>query len=330
MRPADLSKLVAERLQIAGVDSLRLERATDRIQQVHWTRPPLFTDLMFDGKPLQNWLNIEVGVDFEGFVAAYEEFLQMQVFGRPKFGTISWASRALGITRSEATLLFSDGSPRKGRRRESLKQRLLNTVAFAALAKMNYPLDEETEGPATYVVGVGGYRFGVDCGKVYTNLGRSKGLSARITVLRHNSSLLLAGRTNPIRTQDTTTSNLSRVWALAAAATDNVGGENPEAFKFAVNFLWWCSRGQEYAAINQAIAPGHVKSVVQQALHLARGFENFSAPYAQVQELLKPFMRPEEFRERFGYSPKGPLSLQRRQQWYMALDQLAHELLEQE
>jgi hypothetical protein len=328
----ELEDLVAERLELASVNRRQIFDACDKVATVTWPRLPLYTDVALDGEPLQRFLKVRCDLDLEAFVAVYEEFVAGYLLTHElsSAAPIGWLTRQLGLSGVDAAQLFSDGSPRRGRRASGPRELTLITVALAALANYTYGGLILYDDPVRFAVNVPGDRvgfdFGVMEGKPITNLGKG-GLGPRVRAVRHHSRLVHAGRQRAAVAEASSHSVFCQLQALGRVAPDIAG--DSEGWNLALAILRHRARGNQPKRLVRAIADRVDPVGFKQALRLAAGFQEFDYPHQQLKLLLCPaYVKPEQFRELFGLSPRNGLTPQRAQEWRLALDHLSDSIKE--
>jgi hypothetical protein len=287
-----------------------------------WQRPPLTTEEVLLGIPLQQFLKIPVRLDIDELADIYEQFVAGAVRQRTlhrRRGAHHWLCRQLDMKAAAFRTLFVP--------LEFNAERLglhLTLMQFAALVAYNVPCHIE-QGPDTFaaVSEVEGYQFGVRNGQLVTNM---PGLRPTIPVRGlyvADGNLQDIARGAAEMSETINLYDVTRHW-LDLRAGDL--GLDYEPFQLALSVSWWRTGGIFPELLWELTLRERSRQSLERALDEARAYDNYEAPLEVLRDIFVPqFITAQMFKRRFGNpeSPvRMPLSAFTRRRWDEAIDEL--------
>jgi len=316
-----LRTLLIRRLEFAGADFSRLPEGP-----VRWAPPPLYTNLAFHGLPLQPYLQVTTTRTLEALAAGQDRYIA-SAFLLPRRG---WAASQtdlavlLRLSAAEGAALFQRplGTPREHKR-----HRLYNLVTFAAQIAASFPDSVIDDAEDTFLVRVGGYRFGVEAGRPAALQAGDYGRYGKPCALRLPGGLLRDLPRGP-----EVLAPAGPYASLYLWMGENPGAvQTPTAARLALRILWW---GRHQAPSGSLLDRLRVTlKEARQILQQARRFEEYEQPLQALRELLVPELTSEsQFNATFGKSAAArqhPLPTKLRDRWHGLITQLEEEFLEE-
>lgn len=285
-----------------------------------WDRPPLFTDLLLAGQPLQEFLGVGTRLAVDELADVYERFIAGYLYSRRFHSQHSdeWLRRSCKLGYYEGHSLFT----RPAALRLGLHR---NLMEFAALVAYNAPADiEHGKGTFTVFAVREGLKFGVSGGRLVTNLRRAR---RKITVCHPLSRVprpcdLPRGSRAPLG--QATFFDTLREWLERHEARLGTFGA---ALQLGLQILWWrVMPGTVPGRLRLLAAYEYSADALSAACEEARRYDSFDNPVQALKNLLHPtFMTMREFVEMFGDPHRKltrPVPASIRQKWDQAINSL--------
>lgn len=285
---------------------------------VLWSRPPLFTELMLSGRDVQEYLRVTTPLAVDTMADLYERFIAMYLYRRPKPTSDRWWRRQLGWGGTQTSALFS----RPGFNQEGLG-RHVNLIEFAAFVAYNFKVYTRHAHNTFEVVDARlGFRFGVEEGRLITNLGvQRRGIPVRgleawprlVGIQRGELAEAAEGNLYDV------------LWRWLQPRRRRLGAM-ADAMCVCLQALRWSHPRRVPGTLRLVASPETSRAALQDACDRARGYGQFDNPITKLKELFHPhFLTRTEFAGLFG-SPyqrvATPLPDKVRQKWDQAIDSL--------
>jgi hypothetical protein len=152
-----LSDTIKARFEAAGCD-WKAHIYDVVVSHQGWRSPPLLHNGKILGFAYSDLMWVNIPLDFEEFVLAYEDYLRVASAGKENH-TGRWAA-AFGLPNHQASMLFPEGD--RGNRYNCLP-------AIASLAAMNFEGVVSVSDFNRYLVSVSDFEFGIDNGVPSSN-----------------------------------------------------------------------------------------------------------------------------------------------------------------